>query len=210
MEAPASRPQGQVLGVGVPPGIDTLAFHRHTRCVRWPGRGKLVGCNGHRRSPEHRRPLGAGGPRHCRCVIVHEIRCRAGGFKPHDHRQEVVVDTDSRHRIFGGTAILCDDKDDRLADVIDLVLGQGKSRRGSDQGGVRNEERQVLPTGPSRSSCVQIPTRPGVSSASVTSMSTIRACACGLRTAVASGAVPRVARYSGRHRSPIAGLLRAA
>ncbi len=49
--------------------------------------------------------------------------------------------------VLGDVAVRRDDHDDRLTDVVDLVLGEGERRPRRVQRGVRDEERQRLTQG---------------------------------------------------------------
>ncbi len=77
-------------------------------------------------------------------VVVDQVLGGARRVEADDRRQEVVVDHDPGHGVLGEVAVVGHDEGDRLADVVDLVLGQGVLRAPLGQGGVRDEQRQRL------------------------------------------------------------------
>ena len=77
-------------------------------------------------------------------VVVHEPLRAPGRVDADDRRQHLVVDADQRDRVLGDVAALGDHERDRLADVVDLVLGQRVLRAAVGQRGVRDQQRQRL------------------------------------------------------------------
>ena len=68
----------------------------------------------------------------------------AGRLDPHDDGQLLVQDPDPPRRVLGDVAVPRDDHDDRLADVVDLVLRKGVAGAGVGQRGVGDEHGQGL------------------------------------------------------------------
>ena len=77
-------------------------------------------------------------------VVVHEVRGGAGGVDADHRRQDLVADPDPADRVLGDVAVLGDDERDRLADVVDLVLGQRVLGAAVGQRRVRDQQRQRL------------------------------------------------------------------
>ena len=77
-------------------------------------------------------------------VLVHEPLGRARGRDADHRRQELVVDPDPGERVLGDVAVVGDDERDRLAHVVDLVLGQRVLRAAVGQRRVRDQQRQRL------------------------------------------------------------------
>jgi hypothetical protein len=77
-------------------------------------------------------------------VVVHQDLRGTGRLDAHDRRQEVVGHRDPRADVLGDVPVRGDDHDDRLADVVDLVLRQRVRRTAVGERGVRDEQRQRL------------------------------------------------------------------
>ena len=77
-------------------------------------------------------------------VLVHQGRGRACGLHADDRRQELVVDPDARDGVLSDVPVLGDDEGDRLADVVDLVLGQRVLGAAVGERRVRDQQRQRL------------------------------------------------------------------
>ena len=137
-------PHRQAGRVGVPPGHRAAPLHRRAGgALDVEVEGQRVGRRGDGRAGVAVLLLhpGADVVGH---VVVHGRRRRAGGRDADDRLEELVVDADPRHGVLGDVAVDGDDEGDRLADVVDLVLGQRVLRAAVGQGRVRDEQRQRL------------------------------------------------------------------
>ena len=100
--------------------------------------------------------------------------------------QQLVVDGDPADRVLGDVAVVGDHEGDRLAHVVDLVLGQRVLGAAVGERRVRDEQRQRLGHRAGRGRRRSRPrARPRRRAPRTTSMSTIRACACGERSTAA-------------------------
>ena len=77
-------------------------------------------------------------------VVVDEQVAVAGGLDADDDGQLLVGDADALAGVLGDVAVGRDDHDDRLADVVDLVLGEGVAGAAVGQRRVRDEQGQRL------------------------------------------------------------------
>ena len=176
------------------------------RCARWSGRG--TACAAPTRSPRGRRRSPApGGRRRCRARRRGPATSppRAASM-PTTGGRNSYVDPDPADRVLGDVAVVGDDERDRLADVVHLVLRQGVLRAAVGQRRVRDQQRQRLGhRSRSRSSWVHTAWTPSRSSTSSTSMSVIRAWACGERSTAAWRAVrgPRRRRTARAAQEPL-------
>ena len=75
-------------------------------------------------------------------VVVHQVLGRAGRGEADDRLQELVVDPDPGDRVLGEVAVVGHHEGDRLADVVDAVLGQGVLRATVGERLVRDQQRQ--------------------------------------------------------------------
>ena len=75
---------------------------------------------------------------------LHERAGLAGGVDPDDRGQLLVGDPDPPDRVLGDVAVLGDDEGDRLAGIVDLVLGQRVLGAAVGERGVRDQQRQRL------------------------------------------------------------------
>ena len=188
----------QRLLVAVPAGVDALALHRACRrCARCRGRGSA--CAGRRRwRRRRRRPPAPCARRRCPGTSSWtSTSAGAGLLQTHDDGQLLVVDPDPLAGVLGDVAVGRDDHDDGLADVVDHARAPGSSRSSawvSVGCGISSGSGSADPAVAGPRGC-RSPTTPSTSSASVTSMSRMRAWACGLRTnAAASASWPRSSR----------------
>ena len=79
-----------------------------------------------------------------RHVVVDQQVAVAGVLDAHHGRQHVVVDADPVDGVLGDVAVDRHDHRDRLADVVDLVAGQGVLGAAVGERGVRDQQRQRL------------------------------------------------------------------
>ena len=151
---------------------------------RWPpARPRPPARSARRRSPARRRGRAAR---------------RDGLLDPDHQRQRLVVDADPLGRVLGQVTVGRDDHDDRFADVVHLPwpARTGAPWVSAGCGMSSGSGSPMRPAGPPR---CRSATRPSTSSASVTSMSMIRACACGPDEGRRERVAARGRRGSGRH-----------
>jgi hypothetical protein len=88
--------------------------------------------------------LGRVGRHVARYVVVDEHLPVTRGGNSHHGRQGLVADRDEPGGVLGDVAVGRHDHDDRLADVVDLVLGQGVRRTPVRQRRVRDQQWERL------------------------------------------------------------------
>src|SRR5204863_9019160 len=81
-------------------------------------------------------------------VLVDEVLGGARGLDSDHGRKEGVLHADPTDRVLGQIAVVGDDEGDRLADVVDLVLGQRELGAAVGELRVRDQQRQGLRHGP--------------------------------------------------------------
>ena len=138
------RPHRQPVDVGVPAGDGAAALHRLA------GAALDRQVEGQRVRRRLDRGLGVAvvllhaGAHVAGHVLVHQARGGAGGLDADDRRQHLVVDPDPTHGVLGDVAVVGDHERDRLADVVDLAVGERVLRAAVGQRRVRDQQRQRL------------------------------------------------------------------
>ncbi len=136
------RPHAQCSLVGIPAGQHALALHGHGRAaLDVELEGERVRCGVDRcRGVAHL--LHEVGGDVAGDVVVHQARALACLRHPDDGGQDVVGHLDALGGVLGQVPVPGDHHHDRLADVVDLALGEGMAGPRVGQGRVRDQQRQ--------------------------------------------------------------------
>ena len=145
VEVWVERPHRHPAGVGVPAGDDAAALHRLAGAPL-DGEVERERCAARRRSRPRASPLACSirAPTLPGTSSWTRWSARPGGVDADDRLQELVVDPDPADGVLGDVAVVGDDEGDRLADVVDLVLGQRVLGAAVGQRRVRDQQRQRL------------------------------------------------------------------